>query len=301
MQELRKKLLEKTLKRADRSFIIPVLDYSAASKYNILTLLSDLSDIDGDVIVIFNNKDVAKEISNHPRINFYSIMSKNTGVSRAWNVGLEVSQTSVSFICNSDLHIKKNSVEVIEEALDIDDCAMAGPQGSNFSFAECRDLVYFPKGSFDKPLVVDAVSGFYFAVKTRPFTDGTVKFENLFTPCYFEEWDIGIQIKKAGLKSYIAPTSDYDHIWSGSINSYEYIEYFNKKEKPMDILSRNKKLFIKKWEIYKNENFLMSEDQNNDYEKLLIKYDDRVQKFQKANYEYDANLNKLSDIVKELS
>ena len=185
-----------------RSFVIPVLDYSPASNLNINVLLEDLTSIEGEVIVIFNNVEIAEELKNHPRIDFYSIMSKNIGVSRAWNVGLNISQTPVTFICNSDLHITKQSVEKLEFGLNIEDAAMVGPQGSRFSFEEMRDLVYFGKGMCDRPIVVDAVSGFYFAVKTNYFKEGLLKFENSFTPCYFEEWDIGLQIKKMGLNQH---------------------------------------------------------------------------------------------------
>ena len=76
---------------------------SPASPYNITKLLDDLNDIPGDVIVIFNSTEMADKLKNHPRIDYYAAMKKNIGVSIAWNIGLNISQTPVSFILNSDI------------------------------------------------------------------------------------------------------------------------------------------------------------------------------------------------------
>ena len=102
--ELRKKSLTnlsvstKAINKLRRSFIIPVLDYSPESEFSIRTLLEDLQNIEGNVIVIFNSTDVAEEMKDHPRIDFYSVMSHNVGVARAWNVGLNMVQTPITFI-----------------------------------------------------------------------------------------------------------------------------------------------------------------------------------------------------------
>ena len=199
-----------------RSFVIPVLDMSPASPFNITKLLDDLNDIPGDVIVIFNSVEMADKLKNHPRIDYYAAMKKNVGVSIAWNIGLNISQTPVTFILNSDINISKETIGILEEnLLNLHDAAIVGPQGSFFNFYKTKDIAYFDKNSFSSPIEVDAVSGFLFAVKTELFNKGKLKFENQYTPCYFEEWDMGLQIKLAGLKSYIVPASGYNHEWSG--------------------------------------------------------------------------------------
>lgn len=235
-------------KNNSRSFVIPVLDMSPASSYNIIGLLEDLKNIDGDVIVIFNSLEMAEKLRNHSRINYYAIMNKNVGVSRAWNIGLNVSQTPVTFILNSDLNISKETVEMMENYLDkLPEAAIIGPQGSFFNFYKAADISYFDKNSFNVPTQIDAVSGFLFAIKTELFNNGTLKFDNQYTPCYFEEWDMGLQIKLAGLKSYIIPSSGYNHEWSGSIRALRIIKYLDKAETAADILNRNRKLFLNKW------------------------------------------------------
>ena len=231
-----------------RSFVIPVLDMSPASPYNIVTLLEDLKNVRGDVIVIFNSIEMAEKLKDHQRIDYYASMKKNVGVSRAWNIGLNISQTPVTFIFNSDLHLGKETIDNLETyLLRLPDAAIVGPQGSFFNFETAKDMVYLNKGTFNSPTEVDAVSGFLFAVKTELFNSGVLKFDNQYTPCYFEEWDLGLQIKQNGLKSYIVPVFDYDHKWSGSIRTLNKISYLNKEETPVEILERNRKLFWAKW------------------------------------------------------
>ena len=231
-----------------RSFVIPVLDMSPASEYNILTLLNDLEAIEGDVIVIFNGQEVAEHLKGHPRITRYAIMKKNIGVARAWNLGLEIAVTPTVFMLNADLHVEREAIDALEQALNsLPDAACVGPQGCFSEYPLVKDYLYFEKGTFNRPLVVDAVSGFFFAVKTEHFNNKTIRFENAFTPCYFEELDIGLQIKQAGLKNYIVPVTGYDHHWSGTIRALREIEYYDKSETAGEILLKNRRLFLNKW------------------------------------------------------
>ncbi len=242
---------QKQNSKSRRSFVIPVLDMSPASPYNIVKLLDDLKNIPGDVILIFNSLEMTEKLKNHPRIDYYASMKKNVGVSRAWNIGLNISQTPVTFILNSDLNLSEETVEKLENhLLKIPEAAIVGPQGSFFNFYKAQDLAYFDKNSFDSPFEVDAVSGFLFAVKTELFNNGILKFDNQYTPCYFEEWDMGLQIKKAGMKSYIVPVGGYNHEWSGSIRSLRVIEYLDKEETAGEILNRNRILFLNKWKEF---------------------------------------------------
>ncbi len=253
VQEARKALPE--LSSSSRSFVIPVLDYSPASCYSIATLLDDLQDIAGDVIVVFNGQKVADELKDHPRITQYAVMKRNVGVSRAWNVGLDMAVTPIVFIVNADVHLKAETVEALETALmTLDRAACVGPQGSFVDFSLSRDYCYFDKGSFSEPLEVDAVSGFLFALKREHFSEKLIRFEDAFTPCYFEEWDLGLQIRKAGLKSYIIPVTAYDHHWSGTIRALRQIEYYSNADTAGDILKRNRGYFLAKWRsIAENE------------------------------------------------
>ncbi len=233
---------------ARRSFVIPVLDMSPASEYNIITLLHNLENIEGEVIVVFNGHEVAEQLKNHPRITRYAIMKQNIGVARAWNLGLEIAVTPTVFILNADLHVERQAIDILEDALlGIPEAACVGPQGSFVEYALARDYMHFDKGTFSRPIEIDAVSGFLFAIKLQHFNEKIIRFENSFTPCYFEEWDLGLQIKLAGLKNYIVPTTAYDHHWSGSIRALREISFYEKAETAGEILLRNRRLFLNKW------------------------------------------------------
>ncbi len=231
-----------------RSFVIPVLDYSPASEYNILTLLDDLQGIDGEVVVVFNGASVGEELKDHPRITRHAIMKQNVGVARGWNIGLDMSEADTVFILNADAHILPEAVTALEQGLrELPGAACVGPQGAYVNFNLSRDYCYFDKGSFQEPLEVDAVSGFFFAINRRLFEENGIRFENGFTPCYFEEWDVGLQIRKAGFKNYVIPTVAYNHHWSGTIRALRSIPYMGHDETAGEVQLRNRALFMAKW------------------------------------------------------
>jgi hypothetical protein len=232
-----------------RSFVIPVLDMSPASPYNITTLLADLEEIEGDVIVVFNSEEMASRLKGHPRIDFSAVMSHNVGVGRAWNIGVAMSDAPTTFILNADVHIEHETVRALESGLtSLPDAAIVGPQGSFYRFETLRDILYLDKGISTVPVEVDAVSGFLFAVKTEYFARQGLQFDAQYTPCYMEEWDIGLQCRQRGWKCYVVPTTAFDHEWSGSIRALRTIRYMRREETCFDILERNRALFKQKWE-----------------------------------------------------
>jgi len=230
------------------SFVIPVLDYSPASQYNITTLLDDLETIPGEVVVVFNSSSVADELKDHPRITRHAVMKQNVGVARAWNIGLSMSEADTVFIVNADAHITREAVTCLHAGLrDLPQACFVGPQGSFVNFALCRDYIHFKKGSFSQPMAVDAVSGFFFALNRRLCREHGIMFEEDYTPCYCEEWDAALQIRLAGLKSYIVPTSAYDHHWGGTIKALRTIPYMGKEHTSEEILIHNRQIFLSKW------------------------------------------------------
>ena len=153
-----------------RSFVIPVLDLSPHSSYNIHTLLDDLKNIDGEVICIFNSAEVFKKLQSHPRIDKFCFNSLNAGVSRSWNIGINLSEKDAVFIINADLHIKPRAVEALYNyLLSLDKAVIVGPQGAIVDFANLTDKRYYSKGSFQQPIRVQAVSGFLFGIHRSRF------------------------------------------------------------------------------------------------------------------------------------
>ena len=100
-----------------RSFVIPVLDFSPHGPFNIRTLLDDLSSITGEVVCIFNSREVYDELKDHPRIDKYCFNSMNAGVSRSWNIGINMSEGKTVHIMNADLHIGDSIADELDSYL----------------------------------------------------------------------------------------------------------------------------------------------------------------------------------------
>ena len=232
-----------------RSFVIPVLDFSPHSRYNISTLLDDLQDIGGEVICIFNSPDIFEKLQYHPRIDKFCFNSLNAGVSRSWNIGINLSEADAVFMLNADLHITSHAVEQLSDYLfSLDKAVIVGPQGGLIDFQQLADKKYFAKGSFNDPIRVQAVSGFFFCIHRQRFLTHNLSFDVRFSPCFMEEWDIGLQVIKTGLALYAVPVLDYEHEWgiSSSIDNTE-ISYFGRRLYRDEILEANKKKFKRKW------------------------------------------------------
>jgi hypothetical protein len=243
-----------TTHEPSRSFVIPVLDMSPASPYNITGLLNDLTNVQGTVIVIFNSRTMADQLKDHPRVDYWAAMSENVGVARAWNIGLHMVQTPVTFVLNADLHVEAPLFDTLERSFrELPQAAIVGPQGGFFHFPSARDLMYFDKGSLKEPMEVDDVSGFLFGLRMDVFQRHGIQFDDQYSPCYFEEWDIALQCRRHGWKSYVVPVTGYAHEWSGSIRGMRVIRYLKQEETAQQILERNRMKFWEKWNAVVSE------------------------------------------------
>jgi GT2 family glycosyltransferase len=235
----------------NRSFIIPVLDYSPHSPYNIRTLLAALDGIDGEVIVIFNSRPLFDDLHDHPRITRSCLNSQNAGVSRSWNIGLNLAEGRTAFILNADLHITREAIDALEGYLrSLPRAVLVGPEGSDLRFDENRLSLqsHYRKGDVTMPRRVDNVSGFLMAIDRERFVAHGLMFDTRFSPCFMEEWDIGFQISRAGLACYVVPVGDYDHHWGVSQERGQVIHYFGRPLTRAQILADNSARFAEKWQ-----------------------------------------------------
>jgi GT2 family glycosyltransferase len=232
-----------------RSFVIPVLDFSPHSPYNIRTLLEDLEAIPGEVICIFNSREVFKELRYHKRIDKYCYNKLNAGVSRSWNIGINLAEGKAAFILNADLHIRPPAIEQLEYYLfNLDRAVIVGPQGTHIDYSTLNIIRYFEKGTFNTPVQTHDVSGFLFAIHLERFLKHRLMFDIQFSPCFFEEWDMGLQIIQAGLACYAVPVIDFEHRPGISLfRDNPCINYFGKELFRDNILQENKRKFISKW------------------------------------------------------
>lgn len=232
-----------------RSIVIPVLDFSPHSKYNINTLLKDLELIDGEVICIFNSDETFEQLRNHPRIDKFCYNKLNAGVSRSWNMGIELSEGDAIHIMNSDMHIEKPALEKMEYYLfSLDKAIIVGPQGTFVNFKTLGIIKYFSKGTFFEPIKTHDVSGFLFCIHAQRFLSNNFRFDTQFTPCFFEEWDIALQVMSRGFSLYTVPAIEFDHEWGVSRSGDDtVINFLGKSKTKREILIENRKRFLTKW------------------------------------------------------
>lgn len=232
-----------------RSFIIPVLEISTHSRFNINTLLSDLTAVNGEVICIFNSDDVFSKLKDHPRIDKFCFNKSNAGVSRSWNLGINLAEGRTVFILNDDLHIEPSAVDQVEYYLhSLPKAVLVGPQGSYLDFYNLRVIQYFQKGEFNQPIHTHDVSGFFFALHRQRYLDSKLCFDVRYSPCFMEEWDMGMQVIRADLAIYTVPVVDFEHEWgiSGSKEN-KLIHYFGRPVHRDMVIAQNRIKFRDKW------------------------------------------------------
>jgi GT2 family glycosyltransferase len=245
-----------TSDKTARSIVIPVLDFSLHSPYNIRTLLDDLSDFPGEVICVFNGEDVYREMHSHKRIDKYCHNNLNAGVSRSWNIGMAMAEGAAVFVLNADVRVRPAAFQALETWLfSLDKAVIVGPQGSHIDFRNLTVLRYFEKGTFAQPVRTHDVSGFFFCIHMERFRSHRLMFDAQFSPCFFEEWDMGLQVMQAGLACYAVPVGDFEHRWGMSQYSGDpSINYFGRELKRSEILMENRRRFLAKWQhLLRNE------------------------------------------------
>jgi len=232
-----------------RSFVIPVLDFSPHGPYNIRTLLEDLTPVAGEVICIFNSQAVFEELKDHPRIDKWAWNKRNAGVSRSWNIGINLAEGRAVFVFNADLHIGAQAVARMEHYLfSLPGAVIVGPQGSLLDFHRLKVLHYYEKGNFTEPVRTHDISGFCFAIHRERFLAHGLTFDVRFSPCFMEEWDMGLQVIRAALACYAVPVVDFDHHWGVSVAGGEApIHYFGRPVTRNAVLAANREKFLEKW------------------------------------------------------
>ena len=232
-----------------RSFVIPVIDLSPHSRYNIYTLLNDLESIEGEVICIFNSYEVFDKLRLHHRIDKYCYNNLNAGVSRSWNMGINLSEGRTVFVLNADLHIRRSAVEQLEHYIyELPKAVIIGPQGTHIDFKNLKIIRYFEKGAFTEPVRTHDVSGFFFCIHKKRYLKHKLSFDVRYSPCFMEEWDLGMQVLEAGMACYAVPVDGFDHEWGISqATENKKINYFGRDVFRNDILVDNRKKFLAKW------------------------------------------------------
>lgn len=208
--------------RAPRSIVIPVLRNEPGGQHDVGALLSDLSEFDGEVVVVFNSAEAHAALKDHPRIARSCLNTENVGVGRAWTMGLAMADGPVVFILNSDLRFRDLScLSALEAGLLADDRTVITGVSGEFidpeNFRVCR--VIAPE-EVTEPVIVDSVPGHLFAIHIDRFNDAGLAFDTRFAPFFCEELDIGLQAKRAGLAVRAVPAGGWHHALGISRQDY---------------------------------------------------------------------------------
>lgn len=199
---------------AARSVVIPVLDYSPGSAYDIRTLLDDLADFDGEVICIFNSDTVFDDLRGHPRIDKFAYNKHNVGVSRAWNMGINQAEGATIHILNADLHVSVPMLSRMEQWLhSLPDALCVGVSAHWMDPLTLRETRALNTGAFAQPIEADTVSGQLFSLHSRRLHDAGITFDPRLSPYFGEEVDLALKARQNGLKIYAVPETDFDHTW----------------------------------------------------------------------------------------
>lgn len=243
------------------SVIIPVLELKRTrnrharhflfGQYSIQEVLHDLEEnctLSIEVIVICNGVEdgLRRVVKNHSRVNKYTLNSTNVGVSRAWNMGAMMAEGDVLCFLNDDVSVGPGVFESLYEALKSDpSIGEVGPKGALWHGAEHRSYV-----DSSKLADADVISGFMFMLHAHLFYEiGGA--DICYTPAGFEEIDLSIAIRRRGFRCVVVPALDVKHygIHHGVSASSTAIRYFDKTIDPMDLHSRNREYFVRKWKI----------------------------------------------------
>jgi tetratricopeptide (TPR) repeat protein len=197
---------------ARRSVVIPVLNYSPGSPYNIRTLLEDLASFDGEVICIFNGEETFDDLRNHPRIDKFSFNKYNAGVSRGWNMGINQAEGESIHILNADLKISVEMLYRLEYWLhSLPDALCVGVTAHWIDPVTLREVSSIGSQGLAGPMETDMVSGQLFTLHSRRLHDAGISFDPRLSPYFGEETDLFIKARASNLKIYAVPETDYIH------------------------------------------------------------------------------------------
>ena len=197
-----------------RSVVIAVLDYSPGSSFNIRTLLEDLATFDGEVICVFNGDECFSELKDHPRIDKYALNKYNAGVSRGWNMGINLAEGDTIHILNADLKISVEMLYRLEHWVQtLPDALCVGVSAHWMDFTTLKETDRRADGQFSEPLACDLVSGQLMTLHAGRLHDAHISFDPRLAPYFSEEVDLGLKARHAGYKIYAVPETDFQHSW----------------------------------------------------------------------------------------
>lgn len=201
-----------------------------------------------EIIVIVNgieDKILLDYVKNSPLINKYAILNKNSGVSRAWNMGRQLSENNLLLFCNDDVFIENKSVEELCNQLTKNKkLAVCGPKGSYWENGKHKSHI-----DSNSKISPNVISGFCFMIKSK-ILDEIGGFDINFTPAGYEEVDMCFRVLKKGYEIKILHEILIKTEPAHGISARDTtIKYFDNEINTKDLHKRNTEYFFKKWKI----------------------------------------------------
>ena len=163
-------------------------------------------------------------------------------------MGINLAEGRAVFIMNADLHVERGAIDQLEAlSLQPAQCRHGRAPGIAPRFQEpSRCCATFEKGTFDEPVRTHDVSGFFFAIHRERFLQHRLQFDVQYSPCFMEEWDMGLQVIQAELACYAVPVAGFEHHWGVSVRAENTpISYFGRDVYRNDVLEANRQKFLK--------------------------------------------------------
>jgi GT2 family glycosyltransferase len=236
------------------SIIIPTREFKRSKNlkylHKKLTSISDLinsletaKDSKFEVIVVINgisDQKLIDYVKNHKFITKYAVLSSNSGVSRAWNIGRNLAEGELLLFLNDDVVVKEDSIKLLSSSIN-DQIVMVGPKGSVW---ENGKHSYYTENDD-----VNVISGFAFMIKSNIF-DLIGGIDINFTPAGYEEVDLSFKVIKFGYQLKIVSEASFiTNPVHGISAKNTQINYFNNSINTKVLHDKNTNYFKLKWNI----------------------------------------------------
>lgn len=222
-------------------------------------IIVDNGSTDGTVEYLKSlNKDNLKFIFN----------SENLGFSKGNNQGIEISDGEYIGFLNNDILLYPNWFEECEKVFEKENAAFVSPRQVNPHFDNVNPENYLKnsKKDYDQPYEKSFdCCEFACVITKKEVIDNLGKFDESFTPAFFEDNDLKIRALEAGYEIFVVNTVPFFHY--GSVTSkkldekldknkqhlfskHRLAEYFYNSSRDRDMLRKKLSVYEKSWVKY---------------------------------------------------
>ncbi len=238
-----------TARRTPRiGIVIAVLD-RPQGVHGIDQLLQDLQTFSGEVAVVFNDPAVGAELCNHPRIDKWAILSANAGVARGWNIGINLIESDIAAILNADFRLDPKILDQLAQGfVQRPDAGIIGLGGQVIDPHTLETVRHYVPGQFQAITPVDKVTGYCFLLHLERCHQAGITIDPRLSPYFFEELDLMVKCRNAGLGTYAMPIDPALFSHEGGISMRDRpIALFGQVVDRARVLARNARLVQEKW------------------------------------------------------